>query len=81
LSNTSKIVEAEDRFKRLQRDSAEKQKARNQYETDQQATREKTARLRALRLAKEAATVSNTVPNESVAKSVSRRRITVSRSA
>ena len=81
MSNTSKIVEAEDRFKRLQRDSAEKQKARNQYETDQQATREKTARLRALRLAKEAAAVSNTVPNESVAKSVSRRRITVSRSA
>jgi hypothetical protein len=77
LSNTSKIAEAEDRFQRLQRDSAEKQKARNQYETDQRATREKTARLRALRLAKEAAEVLN----KPVAKSVSRKRITVSRTA
>jgi hypothetical protein len=81
LSNTSKIAEAEDRFQRLQRDSAEKQKARNQYETDQRATREKTARLRALRLAKEAAEVSGTVLNKPVAKSVSRKRITVSRTA
>lgn len=77
MSNTSKIAEAEDRFQRLQRDSAEKQKARNQYETDQRATREKTARLRALRLAKEAAEVLN----KPVAKSVSRKRITVSRTA
>jgi hypothetical protein len=81
LSNTSKIAEAEVRFQRLQRESAEKQKARNQYETDQRATREKTARLRALRLAKEAAEVSGTVPNKPVAKIVSRKRITASRSA
>jgi hypothetical protein len=78
LSNTSKIAEAEVRFQRLQRDSAEKQKARSQYETDQRATLEKTARLRALRLAKEAAEVSAAVLNKPVAKIVSRKRIAAS---
>ena len=54
MSNTSKTAEAEAKFKKLQRDNDERQKARNQYESDLKATREKTERLRALRLAKEA---------------------------
>ena len=75
MSNTSKIAEAETRFKRLQKDNDEKQKARNQYEVDQKATREKTERLRALRLAKEADEASGPVSCKPVAKSQSRTKI------
>jgi hypothetical protein len=71
----SKIAEAEIRFKRLQKDSDDKQKARNQYETDQKAILEKTERLRALRLAKEAAEAKATVSNKPVAKSVFRKKM------
>jgi hypothetical protein len=46
--------EAESRFKQAQKAAQDAKDARAQYEADARATREKTARLRALRLAKEA---------------------------
>jgi hypothetical protein len=54
LSNTSKIALAEVRFKSSQKERDDKQNARSEYEADQDATRKKTERLRALRLAREA---------------------------
>jgi hypothetical protein len=53
LSKTSKIAQAEASFKALQKN--EKQKVSDRYEAELRAIREKTERLRALRLAKEAA--------------------------
>jgi hypothetical protein len=47
--------EAESRFKQAQKAAQDAKEARAQYEAEARATREKTARLRALRLAKEAA--------------------------
>jgi hypothetical protein len=47
--------EAESRFRQAQKAAQDAQEARAQYEADARATREKTARLKALRLAKEAA--------------------------
>jgi hypothetical protein len=53
LSNTLKIAQAEASFKALQKN--EKPEVSDPYEAELTATREKTGRLRALRLAKEAA--------------------------
>jgi hypothetical protein len=58
LSNTSKIAQAEARFKSSQKERDDKQHARSEYEADQDATRKKTERLRALRLAQEATAAS-----------------------
>jgi hypothetical protein len=60
LTDHSKIARAEASFKAVQKD--DKQDAREQYEADQSALREKTARLRALRLARDAAQAANTTP-------------------
>lgn len=46
--------EAEARFKKAQKAAHDAREARAQYEAEAKATREKTARLKALRLAKEA---------------------------
>jgi hypothetical protein len=46
--------EAEARFKKTQKAAHDAREARAQYEAEARATREKTARLKALRLAKEA---------------------------
>lgn len=72
MSDGSKVARAEASFKALQQD--DKQQARQQYETDQIALREKTARLRALRLAKEAAEAANATPEKRVAKGIRRGR-------
>ena len=72
MPDGSKIARAEASFKALQQ--ADKQEARRQYETDQIAVREKTARLRALRLAKEAAEAANATLAKRVAKGISRGR-------
>jgi hypothetical protein len=47
--------QAEARFKKAQKAAHDAKEARAHYESEAQAVREKTARLRALRLAKEAA--------------------------
>lgn len=54
MPNTSKIAQAEARFKSSQKERDDKQNARSEYEAEQDATRKKTERLRALRLAREA---------------------------
>jgi hypothetical protein len=56
LSETSsKVAQAEARFRATQKRQEEGHAAREQYEADGRAMREKTERLRTLRLAKEAA--------------------------
>jgi hypothetical protein len=60
LADQSKISRAEASFRALQKD--DKQDAREQYEAEQTALREKTARLRALRLARDAAQAANVMP-------------------
>jgi hypothetical protein len=62
LPEVSKIAEAEAAFKSLQKDADEKREAREQYEAQARAVREKTAHLRALRLAKEAAALASDMP-------------------
>ena len=47
--------EAEARFKKAQKATQEAKEARAHYESEARAVREKTARLKAIRLAKEAA--------------------------
>lgn len=74
LSDTSKIAQAEMRFKSSQKDRDEKQSARKQYEEDQDATRKKTERLRALRLAKEATEASIAVSDKPARQTVSRKK-------
>jgi hypothetical protein len=53
-SHSKERDEAETRFKKAQKAAQEAKEARAQYEAEARATREKTARLKALRLAKEA---------------------------
>jgi hypothetical protein len=72
VSDGSKVARAEASFKALQQ--GDKQQARQQYEADQIALREKTARLRALRLANEAAEAANATPAKRVAKGIRRGR-------
>jgi hypothetical protein len=55
LSSESKIAQAEARFQATQKRHQEGHEAVEQYEAEGRAIREKTAQLRALRLAKEAA--------------------------
>jgi hypothetical protein len=52
-------VQAEARFKKAQKAAHDAKEARAHYESEARAVREKTARLRALRLAKEAADAGN----------------------
>jgi hypothetical protein len=78
LSDTSKIAQAEMRFKSSQKDRDEKQSARKQYEEDQDATRKKTERLRALRLAKEATEASIAVSPKPARQTVSRKKASAS---
>ena len=54
-SHSKERDQAEARFQKAQKAAQDAKAARGQYEADAQAMREKTARLRALRLAKEAA--------------------------
>ena len=74
LSTKSKIAQAEARFKSPQKERDDRQNARNQYDADQDAIRQKTERLRALRLAREATEASGTEPNRSAIKSGSRKK-------
>jgi hypothetical protein len=53
-SHSKERDEAETRFKKAQKAAQDAKEARTQYEAEARATREKTARLKALRLAKEA---------------------------
>lgn len=55
LSDISKVAQAEARFQATQKRQQEGHQAKEQYEAEGRAIREKTERLRALRLAKEAA--------------------------
>jgi hypothetical protein len=71
LSNASKIEQAEARFKSSQKERDDKQNARNQYEADRDATREKTERLRVLRLAREATEASVVVSERPAGKRAS----------
>jgi hypothetical protein len=59
--------EAESRFKQAQKAAQDAKDARAQYEAEARATREKTARLKALRLAKEAADLAARTDNKSTA--------------
>ncbi len=77
MSNTSKIAQAEARFKSSQKERDDKQNARNEYEADQDAIRKKTARLRALRLAREAAEASVAVSERPAGKRASGKKIPV----
>jgi hypothetical protein len=52
--------QAEARFKKAQKAAHDAKEARAHYESEARAVREKTARLRALRLAKEAADAADT---------------------
>jgi hypothetical protein len=54
-SHSKERDQAEIRFKKAQKAAQDAQEARAQYEAEARAMREKTARLRALRLAKQAA--------------------------
>jgi hypothetical protein len=63
LSETSsKVAQAEARFQATQKRQADGHAAREQYEAEGRAVREKTERLRALRLAKEAAEATGEKP-------------------
>ncbi|MFZ0126390.1 MAG: hypothetical protein WCA55_18595 [Xanthobacteraceae bacterium] len=59
---SSKVAQAEARFRATQKRQEEGHAAREQYEAEGRAIREKTERLRALRLAKEAAEAAGEVP-------------------
>ena len=56
--------QAEARFKKAQKATQDAKEARAQYESEASAVREKTAKLRALRLAKEAADLETRVEKE-----------------
>jgi hypothetical protein len=58
--------EAEARFKKAQKATQEAKEARAHYESEARAVREKTARLKAIRLAKEAADLKTRVGNEPI---------------
>jgi len=74
LSNTSKIAQAEARFKSSQKERDDKQNARSEYEADQDATRKRTERLRALPLAQEATAARVAVSERPVGKRASGRK-------
>ena len=59
--------EAEARFKKAQKAAQEAKEARAHYESEARAVREKTARLKALRLAKEAAALEARVDEKPIA--------------
>jgi hypothetical protein len=65
LSETSsKVAQAEARFQAMQKRQADGHMAREQYEAEGRAIREKTERLRALRLAKQAADAAGDGPTK-----------------
>jgi len=59
--------EAEARFKKAQKATQEAEEARAHYESEARAVREKTARLKAIRLAKEAADLEARVDKKPIA--------------
>jgi hypothetical protein len=59
--------QAEAKFKKVQKATHDAKEARAQYENDARAVREKTAKLRALRLAKEAADAQAEADNDPLA--------------
>ena len=59
--------EAEARFKKAQKATQEAKEARAHYESEARAVREKTARLKAIRLAKEAADLEARVDEKPIA--------------
>jgi hypothetical protein len=59
--------EAEARFKKAQKATQEAKEARAHYESEARAIREKTARLKAIRLAKEAADLEARVDKKPIA--------------
>jgi hypothetical protein len=72
LSDGPKIAQAEARFQATQKRRQEGYKAVEQYEAEGRAIREKTERLRALRLAKEAAESAGVVPAKPLIQGVRR---------
>jgi hypothetical protein len=66
-SHSKERDQAEARFKKAQKAVQDAKEARTQYEADARAMREKTARLRALRLAKEATDLAAGTGKKSVA--------------
>jgi hypothetical protein len=62
VTDDSKIAEAEGQFQATQKREQAGNEAWQQYEAEGRAIREKTARLRALRLAKEAADAAEKPP-------------------
>jgi hypothetical protein len=68
LSNHSKERDqAEARFKKAQKATQDAKEARADYESEARTVREKTARLKALRLAKEAADLETRVDKKPIA--------------
>jgi hypothetical protein len=68
VSNHSKERDqAEARFKKAQKATQDAKEARAAYESEARAVREKTARLKALRLAKEAADLETRVDKKLIA--------------
>jgi hypothetical protein len=62
LSDTTRVAQAEVRFQATQKRRQEGQEALKLYEAEGRAIREKTERLRTLRLAKEAAEATDDLP-------------------